>query len=438
MEAALKLVQTKPHRLEPIANAVLVALIMAGIFASWLVILQRFHPAPGSASSPLLVYDGHVAGPAVWSLDSNYISLLTEASPAGETVVVWNKASGQVTKQRLRALGVTSQENYTVFAPDGKHLAFIERITNNQEGVQVWDIMAWRRIFTTYYTSPSGYLGVLWSPDSTHLVIPGEDGTMQVWDVVTGHELVACHVPVVDSLPISSYLSPDGQHVLYGYGPQYMYVLDLSTCKLVTLASTDANATVWSPQGNRFATISLMDAHVVQVWDAHTGRNLASFHLAVPMSEILWTPDGTRIVASGGKEVDVLEVATQGIVLKVIPTSTDLVPVWALSPDGKRIASLSGVDRVQIWDAATGHKLNAYQRPGNTVKVVVWSPNSTTIATGSIDGTVRVWNAGRAPETYHSDASGVLNFVWSPDGKSLAAETFDGHIWVWKVNKSSI
>jgi WD40 repeat protein len=427
-------IQTQPRRLRHIAEAVLAALLIAGIVASWLVILQRLHPSQGDASTPLLAYHSHADGPAVWSSDSKYISILTDSSTAGETVVVWNRATGQVTKHILHALGVHPQENQTVFAPDGKQLAFVERVTNNKVAVQVWDAIAWRSILTTYYSSPSGFLDVVWSPDSTRIVITGEDGTMQVWNVVTGHELVTCHVPPLDYLLESIYMSPDGHSVIFGSGAQNTYVLDLTTCKLLTLPSSDSFFTYWSPQGNHFATISFTDNSLVQVWDAHTGRNLASFHLTAPVSEIVWTPDGTRLVTSGNKEVHVLDVAAQRIVLKVIPTRIQLLPIWALSSDGRRLASLSGADTVQIWDAVTGRKLNAYQSPGESVKVVTWSPDSRAIVTGSTDGTVHVWNADAAPETYHSDSSAVLNIAWSPDGKSIATGNLDGSVWVWKVN----
>jgi WD40 repeat protein len=430
-------VQTKPRRLRHIAEGILAALIIAGLVASWLAIEQRLHPSQGSASTPLLVYHGHVVGPAVWSSDSKYVSFIADSTPSGETVFVWNKATGQVTKHILRSLQSNPQENQTVFAPDGKHLAFVERNTNNEVAVQVWDVVGWRNILTTYHSSPSGYLNVYWSTDNAHIVIPVEDGTMQVWNVVTGQEVAVCHVTPVNYLPQVSYLSPDGQRVLFGYGPQHMYVLDLTTCKLLILPSTDANAAFWSPQGDRFATNSLTDANMVQVWDARTGRNLASFHLSAPVSDsgLVWTSDGTRLV-TWGNEVNVLDVTTQRIVLKVIPTRIDLLPVWALSPDARRIASLSGADTVQVWDAVTGRKLNVYQSPRSTVKVVAWSPDNRTIATGSTDGTVRVWHADTAPQTYHSGSSAVLNIVWSPDGKSIAAGDLDGNIRVWQVRYS--
>lgn len=422
--------QTRPRHPGRIAEGALAALIIAGIVASWLVIENRLHPSQGSASSALLTFHGPVNGPPVWSSDSKSVTIMTNAGPAGETVLVWNRDTGQMTKHVLHAPGTHPQENQTIFAPDGEHFAFLARVTNDEVAVQVWDAIAWRSILLTYYSSPSGYLDIVWSPDSTRIVITGEDGALQVWNVVTGHELVTCHVPPEDYQSV--YISPDGLHAIIGSTRQYNYVLDLTTCKLLTFPSTYSFFIDWSPQGNRFATIS-PDASLVQVWDVQTWHNLASFHLGDSVSNIIWTPDGTRIIIEGDKEVEVMDVATRRMVLQVIPGSSVLQPVWASSPDGTRIASLSRTNTVQIWDAATGHRLNVYQSQGKRVNVMAWSPDSHSLAIGTMDGKVEVWRGDTVPEIYQGNSSLVLNLAWSPDGKSIAAGGLDGSLSVWEV-----
>jgi WD40 repeat protein len=341
-------VQTKPRRLRHIAEGVLAALIIAGLVASWLVIQQRLHPSQGSTSTPLLAYHGHADGPAVWSSDSKYVSFLADSTPAGETVLVWNRATGQVTKHLLHTLLAQAQEHQAVFASDGKHLAFVERDSSSKVAVQVWDVVAWRSIFTTDYSSPNGYLAVYWSRDSTRIVIPAEDGTIQVWNVVTGHELVTCHVPPLDQLPINISMSPDGHSVIFGSGPPNMYLLDLTTCKLLTLPSFDAVATFWSPQGNRFATVSLTDNSMVQIWDAVTGQKLNFYQ-------------------SPGNSVKIV----------------------AWSPDSRTIATGSTDGTVRVWYADRSPQ--TYHSDPSAVLNIAWSPDGKSIATGNVSGSMWVW-----------------------------------------------
>ena len=57
------------------------------------------------------------------------------------TLRLWNRDTGQVTKHTLHALGAHPQENQTVFAPDGKHLAFVQRIENNTDDWPLEDLL---------------------------------------------------------------------------------------------------------------------------------------------------------------------------------------------------------------------------------------------------------------------------------------------------------
>ena len=80
--------------------------------------------------------------------------------------------------------------------------------------------------------------------------------------------------------------------------------------------------------------------------------------------------------------------------------------VW--SPDGTRLAAASS-DEVYVWDAANGrasHKLSHLE-----VSRVAWSPDSTRLALGSADGTVRIWSI----PTKLMKKRGVVYGKWYPD-----------------------
>src|ERR1700730_6164668 len=110
--------------------------------ASWLVIAQRLHPSQSSASAIQQAYQGQVDGPPVWSSDSKYVNFHAAPTDTVETVIVWERATGKLTKHMLHTLLANSQR-MTVFAPDGKHLAFVETDANGKEAVQVWDTLTW-------------------------------------------------------------------------------------------------------------------------------------------------------------------------------------------------------------------------------------------------------------------------------------------------------
>jgi WD40 repeat protein len=433
--------RVKPQRpILRIAERALVALMLVGLLVSWWVIAFRLHPSTHGSATPLLDYRGHTYDSAVWSPDSRFVSFLANDNAGRETVLVWDRATGHLATHVIPTLVVQSQRHLAVLAPNGKYLAILDLDANNMETAQVWDTITWRAIISAHY--PSEYLVALWSADSTRIVFPtlvsdnNGDGAEQVWDVATGHMLGTCHFPKVGVLlpgatDTYSHMSPDGRHIL-DVVPGDASIVDLTTCKL-SIVPANAGFAAWSPERNRFATISLADSKMVQVWDAQTGHNLSTFHLPTPVLHIAWTPDGTRIVADGATEVNVVEVATGHIVLQGTPTLVDAQPLWALSPDGRRIASLSGGNTVQVWDTVAGAKLNAYQSQGGRVQVIVWSADSRSIATGGRDGTVDVWNGNTITWTYGGNASAVWNIVWSPDGKFIASGDATGSMRVWQV-----
>ena len=434
--------RVKPQRpILRIAERALVALMLVGLLVSWWVIAFRLHPSSHGSAMPLLAYQNHAHGSAVWSPDSRFVSFLANDNAGRETVLVWDRATGRLTTHVIPTLVVQSQRHLAILAPDGEHLVILDLNANNIETVQVWDTITWRVIISAHY--PSEYLAALWSADSTRIVFPtlvsdyNGDGAEQVWNVATGHMLGTCHFPKVGvRLPGAtdtySHMSPDGRHIL-DVVPGDASIVDLTTCKL-SIVPANAGFAMWSPEGNRFATISLADGKMVQVWDAKTGHNLSTFHLPTPVLHIAWTPDGTRIVADGATAVYVMDGATGRILLHINPTLVDTQPLWALSPDGRRIASLSGGNTVQVWDTVAGARLNTYQSQGGRTQLMAWSADSQSIATGGRDGTVDIWNGNTITWTYGGNASTVWNIVWSPDGKFIAAGDATGSMRVWQVN----
>ena len=226
------------------------------------------------------------------------------------------------------------------------------------------------------------------SPDGRLLAAAVTDGTVRLYDLLTGQERMPRLVPKQgpppkdDIRPLARQaraiaelaFSPDGS-ILRSLAPRARAIAELA----------------FSPDGSILAG---GDAHD-RIHADDEGSSVAGIHL--------WD------VALGRE-------------LHRVPAHEHMVASLSFSPDGKTLAS-SGADEpvVRLWDVATGREAFPQSGHRSAIRSLVVSAPDGTVFTGGSDGTVRQWNSssGRELESHRRARLPRRGARAAPDGKTL-------------------
>ena len=292
-----------------------------------------------------------------------------------------------------------------------------------------------------------------WAPENRHeaasyqslIASGGDDGTVQIWDAMTGRKL-------------STYRGHSGGVSAIAWSPDRKWIASASIDCTVQVWSADSmrkvsytrhsdkvTALAWSPTryasppGHGYLIASASADSTVQIWDATTGHRKFIYRNHVyPVHAVAWSPDG-QYIASAGEDmaIQVWKVPTKeihtGKILLISHNSSNTILTLAWSPDGKYIAS-GGVDQVvEVWEAATGSTICTYHKHQFTVSAVAWSPDGTRVASAGFDRTVQLWDAtsGENTVTYPGHASWVYAVAWAENGQYIASASSDKTAQVW-------
>jgi len=168
-----------------------------------------------------------------------------------------------------------------------------------------------------------------------------------------------------------------------------------------------------------------------------------AYPVAVPVTALAFSPDGTEVAASGYFEVTFWG-AADGALNRRLRGPAERVYEIAYSPDGKWMATAGGdpgrFGAVTLWLAEPsggGKPVRDLLESADSVFAVAFSPDSKRVAAAGADRAIRVWevDSGKLVALIEDHADWVLDLAFNPDGKRLVSASRDKTCKVFDLAK---
>jgi len=203
-------------------------------------------------------------------------------------------------------------------------------------------------------------------------------------------------------------------------------------------APVPITALVFSPDGKELAASGY---HEVTVWNPDTGQIVRRLpNLEQRILALEWSRSGEFLAVAGGTpgrhgEVAILDPRTGRAHLRVASAS-DIVSDVALDPSTSRIAAAMPDGTVAVYEIPSGRELLRVRAHSDWVLGVSFSADGKRLATASRDKTARVYDveSGDLLATYSGHSEAVVSVSFDPAEPSVWTASADRRIHRFKID----
>jgi RNA polymerase sigma factor (sigma-70 family) len=300
------------------------------------------------------------------------------------------------------------------FSPDGKILAWgqADRTVKFLNPITGKERASFR--VTPRQGQHAAIMELAFSHDNALLAMACDDMTIRLRDVASGEERITipqnCFANTVAFAPDGQTLAWAGTNAAKSPDPiagawSVLTLWDVASRKVKTTFSGHTggiSSLAFSADGTMIVSGSY--DKTVKLWQAASGKELATLNAPEEIHSVAISPEGRFIVAATGDEsgriqhfppkpgfVLVWNVDTR-MELAALPAHEGSVRAVAFSPDGKIFASAGRDGLVKVWNTQTRKLRAVLQGHGGYIYSLAFTPDSKTLASSGIDSRIRLWN----------------------------------------------
>ncbi|KAJ4141740.1 hypothetical protein NW768_000957 [Fusarium equiseti] len=424
--------------------------------------------ASGSFDNTVRLWDPMRSGctTVLYGHDRNVVSLsfssdsLTVASGSDDgTIKIWSVATGDCFRTIL------NNASTPIFS-----LAFLSGngtlVSVYESSIDVWDLSTGslkRRVDpdVVEYGVPA------FSSESSQILIPSPFH-LEIWNLVTDER---SHLTYRHDTDSPEALAPDGKRRATGYSNGSIDIWDIQTGHVLqTLEghTDDVSSLAFTLKGTQLASGSLDGT--IKIWNLDDSPNLPTRHAPGSLQGMLkiCNLDFSPIIPTRSRQkdssrgVDYIKISSNDIVLsadidisvvKVWDRNTgaclrafqtrlaqaqnrSMIPKFPLSSDGKRLALVSSDGYFSIWNVSTGTQAQIFKKEHGEITYAAFSLDDALLVSGSDDGSIRVWDpvTGACLKTFDGRGNGRVEFLAiAPDNMRIAAIFAGSSVGIWDV-----
>jgi WD40 repeat protein len=417
----------------------------------------------------------------------------------GTTLQLWETSTGRLIRNlrlqpRLPWSSGLSQYGVVAFSPDGRYVAFFERIplggggpakpddiVQHWQTASIWDVSSGQQLIHTEWKFDAAKQAAVnkdisWTSKQIESWIALPSPQAAKWD--KEHPSESNRRLFVETVETQVIFSPDEQYVarVGGYGDLWnvheksqisgFCTSQVMPWKALSL-SRDGNVLAAASTGKSFIALNLQNAIAPVAADAFA--NLKSIAIASDTGRIATATRADSHDVKGRLYFDGQIAFWNGTTLqKEHPVDHSYLhskefahPTMsvAFSPDGSRLVAAMVTESnepsdfvgysglLEMWDPVAAKLVWKRALPDDELSAVAFSPDGKLVATGHQDVLVKLYDAATSSRVrffddkqatatdpmWESRGPAVLSLAFSPDGKTLASGGSSGHLFVWDV-----